>query len=69
MIEVFKTNIQNNTQTEEIERQIFKQFPSLKINFDLEDVDKVLRVEGNIFNSSEIIKVLINNNFECEIME
>jgi hypothetical protein len=69
MIEVFKTNIQNKTQTEEIERQIFKQFPSLKINFDLEDIDNVLRVEGNVFDSNEIINVLINNNFECEIMK
>jgi hypothetical protein len=69
MIEVFKTNIQNKTQTEEIKRKIFKQYPSLKINFDLEDIDNVLRVEGNVFDSSEIIKVLINNNFECEIMK
>jgi hypothetical protein len=44
MIEVFKTNIQNKNQTEKIKRKIFEEYPSLKINFDLEDIDKVLRV-------------------------
>ncbi len=69
MIEIFKTNIQNKIQATEIEKQILKQFPYLKINFDLEDVDKVLSVEGTIFDANKIIKILNNNHFECEILK
>ena len=67
-IEVFVTNIQNAFQTEQIKEEILIRYPKLKIDFDLEDVDRVLRIEG-VFNSIEIIRILIANNYKCEIME
>lgn len=67
MIEVFKTNIQNEKQSENIKLQILKKYPKLKIDFDIEDIDKVLRVEGE-FDISEIIKIIVLLGFACEIM-
>jgi hypothetical protein len=67
MIEVFKTNIQNEKQNEIIKIQILKQYPKLKIDFDLEDIDKVLSVEGE-FNPLVIIETVVLIGFECEIM-
>lgn len=49
MVEVFKTNEENYTDSEEILKTLKKKFPLLKINFDLDDCDKILRVEGKIF--------------------
>ncbi|WP_228012007.1 hypothetical protein [Flavobacterium hungaricum] len=46
MVEVFKTNVQKETDTNYIIAVIKRQFPMYKVNFDLEDCDKILRVEG-----------------------
>ena len=66
-IEVFVTNIQNAFQSEQIKEDILAKYPKLKIDFDLEDVDKVLRVQG-VFSSIKIIIILISNNYKCNIM-
>ena len=47
MVEVFKTNVQKKTQSKTLICILSEAFPSLKINFDLSDADKVLRVEGD----------------------
>lgn len=67
-IEVFVTNIQNAFQSEQIKEDILAKYPKLKIDFDLEDIDRVLRIEG-FFNSSEVIEMLTSNNYKCEIMQ
>ena len=46
MIEVFKTNVQNEIQCKQKLKTLKKKFPALKINFDLQDCDKIVRVEG-----------------------
>ena len=47
MIEVFKTNVQEFSEAQKLVALLRKHFPNSKINFDLDDCDKVLRVEGN----------------------
>ena len=66
-IEVFKTNIQNTIQCREINENIFLMYPKLKIDFDLEDIDKVLRIEG-LFSSNKIIRMVISKGYKCEIL-
>jgi hypothetical protein len=68
MIEVFKTNIQEKAQSDEVKKQVLKHYPKLLIGFDLEDIDKVLRVEGSFFISSDIIELIVSSGFECEVM-
>lgn len=45
MIEVFKTNIRNLTQAKKLIQDIRRAFPSYHVNVDLEDCDRILRVE------------------------
>jgi hypothetical protein len=55
MVEVFKTNVQKETEKNYIIAIIQSQFPDYKVNFDLEDCDKILRVEGADLQLKNII--------------
>ena len=68
MIEVFKTNVHRKRRSRELIEMLLKQFPSRKINFDLEDCDKVLRIEGQDFCPYRIIELLKLNGHYCEIL-
>lgn len=45
-VEVYKTNVQNNTQVKELVYALHRQFPWYTTNFDLHDCDNILRVES-----------------------
>lgn len=68
MVEVFRTNINCENSANQIVNLIISRFPSLKVNFDLEDRDNILRVEGKI-NTEIIIQMILQNGYECEILE
>ncbi|HEV8283640.1 MAG TPA: hypothetical protein VGQ09_04980 [Chitinophagaceae bacterium] len=68
MVEVFKTNVENKNQAEQILKVLKKNFPRLKINFDLDDCDKILRVEGENLSSGAIIELIKSNKFLCQIL-
>ncbi len=69
MIEVFKTNIHEIQIANNIVEQLLEYFPESKINFDLEDCDKILRIENHSIEPNTVIKVLADNNYQCEILE
>ena len=69
MVEVFKTNVQRTTVAKEIIAILQQNFPGRKINFDLEDCDKVLRVEGEFFQPGKIVMLVNENGFWCQVME
>lgn len=69
MVEVFKTDVQLQEQAATLEEKLSSQFPQIKINFDLEDCDKVLRVEGNSIVSNKIIETLNTSGYFCQVME
>jgi len=48
MVEIFKTNVTDPKLANEILKGLASQFPELQFNFDLEDCDQILRIEGNI---------------------
>jgi hypothetical protein len=68
-IEVFQTNVQEVSQAEKIIALLLQHFPKSKINFDLEDCDKVLRIEGNNFMAEQIVTLVNENGFACKVME
>lgn len=69
MVEVFKTNVNNKWSANWLVEKLQQHFPDHKINFDLDDCDKILRVEG-IYLLAEKIKMLLNENgFMCEALE
>ncbi len=55
MIEVFKTNIEELSQATRLIALLLNHFPDTKINIDLHDCDKVLRVEGKNFMPSRVM--------------
>jgi hypothetical protein len=69
MVEVFKTNVQRNEQAKELIFLLQQKFPESKINFDLDDCDKVLRIEGTNFISCNVMNVLKERGFMCNVLE
>jgi hypothetical protein len=69
MIEVFKTNVQQPEQAATLVLILSKRFPSLRINFDLDDCDKILRVEGKNILPGKIISLLHANGYQCGLLE
>ena len=69
MVEVFKTNVQRKTEVKRVVSFLCKAFPSLKINVDLADCDKVLRVEGDHMEPHRIMIVVQQQGFSCELLD
>ena len=69
MVEVFKTNVQKKTQSKMLLRILSEAFPSFKINFDLSDRDKVLRVEGDNMEALRIMMLVKEYGFDCEVLD
>ena len=55
MVKVFKTDIQCSKRADHILDFLTEVFPGLKINFDLEDCDNILRIEGDAIDSDEVM--------------
>lgn len=69
MVEVFKTNVQKKAQSKMLLCILSEAFPSFKINFDLSDCDKVLRVEGDDMEPSRIMILVKEYGFTCEVLD
>ena len=65
MIEVFKTNVQEVSQANKMVALLLEHFPGSRINFDMHDCDKVLRVEGNDFIPVKVMALVNENGFHC----
>jgi hypothetical protein len=68
MVEVFKTNVQEVDDANILIQKLLKYFPNYKINFDLEDFDKILRIEGNHINAKVVLEIVWNNGYFCEVV-
>jgi len=68
MVEAFKTNVKKKAQSKMLLCILSEAFPSLKINFDLSDCDKVLRVEGDNMEVLRIMLLVKEYGFTCEIL-
>ena len=69
MVEVFKTNVQKKTQSKMLLSILSETFPSFKINFDLSDCDKVLRIEGDNIETLSIMILVKEHGFACEVLD
>ena len=71
MIEVFKTDIGDPKEAKRLVDLICHAINHCEANFDLEDCDRVLRVEckKGSFNSLEVIEILNRAGFQVEVME
>lgn len=69
IVEIFKTNIGIAAEAERIIFLLLQQFPGSRTTIDLEDCDKVLRVEGFGVCAQEIILLVQENGFHCNVLE
>ena len=68
MVEIFKTNIDCPEAAAKIKQLLLGQFPHYIVNFDLDDCDKILRIEAPVITNT-IIQLLNSEHYTCEILE
>ncbi|MCV2484624.1 hypothetical protein OD917_06785 [Flavobacterium sp. SH_e] len=68
MIEVFKTNVQEESQCNVIIEKLLEHYPNSLINFDLEDCDKILRIHAPSISNTKIIDILNSHGYLCEAL-
>jgi len=70
MIEIFRTNVCCQDQADHLLRLIHEHMPNHQANFDLNDVDHILRVvceDGKVL-ANFIIAILEQSGFECSVL-
>jgi hypothetical protein len=70
MIEIFKTNVETEREARLLKSFLSELFPTAKITFDLEDCDRILRIEMGD-EPAELLKaaeILAKNGFFCEVL-
>jgi hypothetical protein len=68
-VEIFATNVEDPKDAFTLFRLLKDRFPGYKVNFDLQDKDRILRVEGPGLRISEIIQLVKENGFCCDRLE
>jgi hypothetical protein len=69
MVEVFRTNVQSKHVAQDIIANLLQHYPTAKINFDLEDCDKILRIESQCIVLENVIELLTTNGCTCEVLD
>ena len=69
MIFVFKTSVKTKIQVKKLKPHIDKILPNAKWNFDLEDCDKILRIDSEENIVLKITGLLNRHKFYCEELE
>ena len=69
MIEIFKTNVIKKRAAKSIVTELMEILPNAFVNFDLDDCDRILRVQTADKNfEKRVIKVVNKMGFHCEIL-
>lgn len=58
MIEIFKTNITNQEQAGGVYDALARLLPGARISFDLDDPEKILRVEDDIIDADQVMETV-----------
>ena len=69
MIEIFKTNVTKRLEAKRLLNLLLEILPNAFINFDLEDCDRILRIENveQNFDIQQIIALVEKMGFYCEV--
>lgn len=66
MIYIFKTSVKTKKKVRKLKPHLNELLKQTKWNFDLEDCDKILRIDNSIDVSKEVINLLKKQGFNCE---
>jgi hypothetical protein len=69
MIYVFKTSVKTKNQVKQLRPLINTILPAEKWNFDLDDCDRILRIDSEKNIVSKITGLLVTHRFYCEELE
>ena len=69
MVYVFKTSVKFKKQIKQLAKELNKIVEIKKWNFDLEDCDKILRIEATKLNPTKINNLLISFGFNCNELD
>ena len=64
-IAVFRTNVHDEPTAIRLAGELAVYMPGCRITFDLDDCDRVLRIEGKDAASARAIAVLAGHGFDC----
>lgn len=68
-VHIFATSIYSDNDVEQVGR-LLSQLPSvLRWNIDLDDIDKILRIESQSDTIQEIIHQLHSNGYHCQELQ
>jgi len=69
MIEVFRTNVAEHKHAEQLVCMLLEHFPDGKINFDLQDCDRILRVDKQGLVPEKVIRLMQESGYECTLLD
>jgi hypothetical protein len=69
MIEIFRTNVVEPQHAEQLVAMLLEHFPDGKINFDLQDCDRILRVDKQGLVPEKVVSLLQRNGYECHVLD
>lgn len=68
MVEVFTTDIHNPERAQEVLLQLKSLWPAARIIFDLEDCDRILKIESPQIDSGKVVQLLSSLGYDCQIL-
>ena len=63
---VYKTNVINESIGKKLMNELKKQLELFRVTLDLEDCDKVLRIEAVVINSENVEAIALQNGVSCQ---
>ena len=69
MVEVFKTNVNDVELAQLLINQLLDYFSFGRVNFDLDDCDKILRIEGELIQPEKVIEVVSDHGYYCQVLD
>ena len=66
IIEVFKTDVTEVAVASSIQDALLNALPACKINFDLQDCDRILRIEGKVVQLDLVTNIVSSQGHLCE---
>ena len=68
MVEVFKTDVVDTTESRSLSFVLSKEFADYKINFDLSDCDRILRIESQNINVDKVLSIVNGMGYQCQVL-
>jgi hypothetical protein len=71
VIEIFKTNVNSKRQANRVLKSLYTHLPAYFVNFDLDDCDRILRVQSKNLpvDTIKVIQIVKDHSVEINLLE